>query len=61
MLGVNNYAYFLTDAEYAEEIAARKAYLDRTQGWNTLIGCPDCWKDSINEKRDTSQENAPPD
>jgi hypothetical protein len=61
MLGVNNYAYFLTDAEYAEEIASRKAYLDRTQGWNTLIGCPDCWKDSISEKRDTSAENAPPD
>jgi hypothetical protein len=59
MLGVNNYAFFLTDQEYQEELAQRRAYLDSTQGWDTLIGCPDCWKTSTTEKRDTSPENAP--
>ena len=61
MLGVNNYAYFLTEAEYQQELAERRAYLDRTKGWDTLVGCPDCWKTDTTEKRDTSLENAPPD
>ena len=61
MLGVNNYAFFLTDAEYQEELAQRRAYLERTKGWDTLVGCADCWKTSTTEKRDTSRENAPPD
>ncbi len=43
MLGVNNYAFFLTEEQYQEELTKRREYLDRTQGWNTLIGCPDCW------------------
>ena len=43
MLGVNNYAFFLTEEQYQEELTKRREYLDRTQGWNTIIGCPDCW------------------
>jgi hypothetical protein len=57
MLGVNNYAFFLTEAEYQEELAQRRIYLDRTKGWDTLIGCLDCWKSSTTQKRDTSREN----
>jgi hypothetical protein len=44
MLGVNNYAYFLTDDQYKEELAQRRGYLNSTNGWDTLVGCPDCWK-----------------
>jgi hypothetical protein len=44
MVGVNNYAFLLTEEQYQEELAKRRAYLNRTQGWATLIGCPDCWK-----------------
>jgi mono/diheme cytochrome c family protein len=49
MLGVNNYAFFLTDEQYKEELAQRRDYLNKTNGWETLIGCPDCWK-SPNQK-----------
>ena len=44
MLGVNNYAFFLTPEQYEQELAERRKYLDETNGWDTLIGCPDCWK-----------------
>jgi hypothetical protein len=44
MLGVNNYAFFLTDEQYEEDLAERRRYLDQTNGWDSLIGCPDCWK-----------------
>jgi hypothetical protein len=34
---------FLTDDQYKEQLAKRREYLDRTRGWNTLVGCPGCW------------------
>jgi hypothetical protein len=44
MLGVNNYAFFLSDEEYKQELAQRREYLNRTDGWDIVVGCPDCWK-----------------
>jgi hypothetical protein len=35
---------FLTDEQYEELLAARRGYLDRTQGWDALVGCPGCWQ-----------------
>jgi hypothetical protein len=46
MLGADNKAFFLTDAQYQEELAKRREYLDRTQGWDTVIGCPGCFEQS---------------
>lgn len=37
---------FLTDQQYEELLAERRQFLDRTQGWDALIGCPDCWRRS---------------
>ena len=34
---------FLTDQQYEELLAERREHLDRTHGWDTLIGCPGCW------------------
>lgn len=55
MLGVNNYAFFLTEEQYKEELAKRREYLTRTNGWSTLIGCPDCWKSPSNQTPRTKQ------
>jgi hypothetical protein len=44
MLIMFNDAILLTDEQYEEELAKRRAYLDRTDGWGTLIGCPGCWE-----------------
>jgi cytochrome c5 len=35
---------FLTDGQYQELLAKRREYLDRSQGWDALVGCPDCWQ-----------------
>jgi hypothetical protein len=59
MLGVNNYAYFLTDEQYAEELAKRREYLDRTHGWDTIIGCPDCWAKSAPKRTGATPNRAP--
>jgi len=37
---------FLTDDQYHDLLAKRRQYLDRTQGWDTLVGCPGCWDHS---------------
>jgi hypothetical protein len=37
---------FLTDEQYHDLLAKRRQYLDRTQGWDTLVGCPGCWDHS---------------
>jgi hypothetical protein len=47
MLGVNDYVFFLTDEQYKAKVAKRREYLNKTNGWDTLIGCPDCWKTSV--------------
>jgi hypothetical protein len=44
MLGLNNWVYYLTDEQYQEELAKRREYLTQNSGWDTLIGCRDCWK-----------------
>jgi hypothetical protein len=44
MLGADTKAFFLTDAQYQEELAKRREHLDRTQGWDTVIGCPGCFE-----------------
>jgi hypothetical protein len=44
MLGLNNWVYYLSDEQYQQELAKRREYLTLTNGWNTLLGCPDCWK-----------------
>ena len=44
MLGADNKAFFLTDAQYQEELAKRREYLTRTNGWDTVIGCPGCFE-----------------
>jgi mono/diheme cytochrome c family protein len=46
MLGVNNNVFFLTDEQYQEELTRRRQYLDRTNGWDAVIGCPDCFERS---------------
>jgi mono/diheme cytochrome c family protein len=43
MLGVNNEAFLLTEEQYQEELARRREYLTRTNGWDTVIGCPGCF------------------
>ena len=32
----------LTDEQYQQELAKRRAYLDLTQGWDTVVGCRAC-------------------
>ena len=44
MLGTNNRAFFLTEEQYQSELAKRREYLTRTDSWDKLIGCPDCYK-----------------
>ena len=42
MLGIFNKAFFLTDEQYVAEIAKRKQYLESTNSWDKVIGCPGC-------------------
>jgi len=42
MLGVFNKAFMLSEEQYRAEIAKRKQYLESTNSWNTVIGCPGC-------------------
>jgi hypothetical protein len=35
---------FLTDEQYQQELAKRREHLDRTQGWDAVVGCPGCWE-----------------
>ena len=42
MLGVFNKAFFLSDEQYLAEVAKRRQYLEETNGWNEVIGCPAC-------------------
>jgi hypothetical protein len=44
MLGADNKVFLLTDQQYQEELAKRRAYLNRTEEWDTVIGCPDCFR-----------------
>ncbi len=37
-------AVFLTEEQYEEELAQRRAYLDKTNSWDNVIGCPGCWE-----------------
>jgi len=37
-------AIYLTDEQYQEELAKRRQYLDATQTWDTLVGCPACFE-----------------
>jgi hypothetical protein len=47
MLGLNNWVYYLTDEQYQEELAKRREFLTKTNGWDELIGCRDCWKSPL--------------
>ena len=49
---------FLTDEQYQEQLAQRREYLDRTQGWNTLVGCPGCWQRPVPAPPTASQSDA---
>jgi hypothetical protein len=42
MLGVFNKAFFLTEEQYIAEVNKRRQYLEATNGWNTVVGCPAC-------------------
>jgi hypothetical protein len=44
MLILESKAIMLTDEQYEQELAKRREFLDRTDGWDTLIGCPGCWE-----------------
>jgi hypothetical protein len=44
MFGTENRVIFLTDEQYAEELAKRRRYLDQTNGWESVIGCPGCFE-----------------
>jgi hypothetical protein len=44
MFMVFNYLLPLTDEQYQEELAKRREYLNRTNGWDELIGCTGCWE-----------------
>ena len=43
MFGVLNMGFVLTEQQYQEELAKRREYLERTQTWNSVIGCPACF------------------
>jgi mono/diheme cytochrome c family protein len=43
MLSTVDRALALSEEQYQQEIAKRKQYLDRTDGWNQVIGCPGCF------------------
>ena len=43
MFGVLNMGFMLTEQQYQEELAKRREYLERTQTWNGVIGCPGCF------------------
>jgi mono/diheme cytochrome c family protein len=43
MFGIFNKAFLLTEEQYRQEIAERREYLSRTDGWATLVGCPGCY------------------
>jgi hypothetical protein len=43
MFGIFNNAYLFTDDQYQEELAKRRQYLDSTDGWNAVVGCPGCF------------------
>jgi hypothetical protein len=40
MFMVFEYMVLLTDEQYREELAKRREYLDRTESWDAVIGCP---------------------
>jgi len=44
MFGVENRAIYLTDEQYVEELAKRKAHMKQTST-STMIGCPGCSQD----------------
>jgi hypothetical protein len=56
MLIMFNEAILLTDEQYEEELAQRREFLDRTNGWDTLIGCPGCWEQPTAK---TTRQSAP--
>ena len=43
MLSTNDRGLALTDEQYEQELAKRREYLDRTKGWDTVVGCPGCF------------------
>jgi mono/diheme cytochrome c family protein len=43
MYNMSNEALYLTEEQYQQELAKRRKYLDLTNGWDTVIGCPDCF------------------
>jgi hypothetical protein len=59
MLIMFNDAILLTDEQYEEELAKRRAFLDRTDGWDSLIGCPGCWERPTPQS--TTRRSAPAD
>jgi hypothetical protein len=47
MLSTNDRALALSDQQYEEELAKRRKYLDSTNGWDTVIGCADCFGKAV--------------
>ena len=43
MLSTVDRALALTEEQYQEELRKRREYLDRTNGWNNVIGCVGCF------------------
>jgi hypothetical protein len=55
MLILFSNAIMLTDEQYEQELATRRAFLDKTDSWDSVIGCPGCWEippANANAKRD---------
>jgi hypothetical protein len=55
MLGTFNKAFMLTDAQYQDELAKRRDYLTKTNGWDRLVGCPGCFEPPAPPQRAQSQ------
>jgi mono/diheme cytochrome c family protein len=43
MLGTFNKAFYLTEEQYQAELARRRDYLTKTNTWNEVVGCPQCF------------------
>jgi hypothetical protein len=58
MLIMFNDGILLTDEQYEQELAKRREFLDRTNGWDTVIGCPGCWEQP-SATTSTAKKSAP--
>jgi hypothetical protein len=53
-------AVFLTDEQYEQELAKRREFLDRTNSWDNVIGCPGCWETPRDRSTRESEQTSLP-